>query len=419
MSSGYRKFDKNDILINTLKAHPRSDFYIYRGSIYYNNQAAQQGKFATNVRMVDTGYINLYEYNIDKLSGSNDYSYPYLSKDSSRVSLHMTASAPSAEEFATEFAFGDLITGSYPQYASIRRDFVVTPSGSCSNLAKSTCAHSMSYWSLRPMLNHYGTLSDHYKVSSSHGNKDEQELNIIHIPSIFYGNRMKPGTLSLRWYLTGSLLGELTDPKQNGELIQTGPAGSVGSGSVQGVVLYNEGFLILTGAVPMNNTTALALRLGTTSEKLPRWIYWGAGARDGVTEATLAAAGGSSGGNSFVSASFGLSFQGETATETMTLYARAPRAQVNFSNNPTHIQHGQQQLEFTSSHVYEENKVRLLKNTVSSSFDDYDANFKRQVYISKIGIYDENKNLIGIATLANPVLKEENEDYAFKLKIDL
>jgi hypothetical protein len=103
----------------------------------------------------------------------------------------------------------------------------------------------------------------------------------------------------------------------------------------------------------------------------------------------------------------------------MTLYARAPRAQVNFSNNPTSIQHGQQQLEFTSSHLYEENKERLLKNTVSSSFDDYDADFKRQVYISKIGVYDENKNLIGIATLADPVLKEENEDYAFKLKIDI
>ena len=421
MSSGYRKFDKNDILINTLKAHPRSEFYIYRGSIYYNNQAAQQGKFASNVRMVDTGYINLYEYNIDKLSGSNNYSYPYLSKDSSRVSLHMTSSAVSSEDLATEFAFGDLITGSYPQYASIRREFITTPSGSCGDLAKSTCGHNMSYWSLRPTLNHYGTLSDHYRVTSSHGNKDAQELNIIHIPSIFYGNRMKPGTLSLRWYLTGSLIGELTDPKQNGELIQTGPAGSVGSGSVQGVVLYNEGFLILTGAVPIVNDISekLALRLGTASEKWPRWIYWGAGARDGVTEATLAAAGGSTGGNSFVSASFGLNFEGETTTETMTLYAHARRAQVNFSNNPTSIRHGQQQLEFTSSHLYEENKERLLKNTVSSSFDDYDADFKRQVYISKIGVYDENKNLIGIATLADPVLKEENEDYAFKLKIDI
>ena len=45
--------------------------------------------------------------------------------------------------------------------------------------------------------------------------------------------------------------------------------------------------------------------------------------------------------------------------------------------------------------------------------------FRRQVYISKIGVYDEQKNLIGIATLANPVLKDENEDFVFKLKMDM
>jgi hypothetical protein len=76
-------------------------------------------------------------------------------------------------------------------------------------------------------------------------------------------------------------------------------------------------------------------------------------------------------------------------------------------------------MEFTSSHVYEENKERLLKNIVSSSFANHNEKFRRQVYISKIGVYDEQNNLIGIATLANPVLKDENEDYVFKLKLDM
>ena len=39
--------------------------------------------------------------------------------------------------------------------------------------------------------------------------------------------------------------------------------------------------------------------------------------------------------------------------------------------------------------------------------------------ISKIGIYDENKNLIGVATLSNPILKKENEDLTFKMKLDI
>ena len=34
-------------------------------------------------------------------------------------------------------------------------------------------------------------------------------------------------------------------------------------------------------------------------------------------------------------------------------------------------------------------------------------------------IYDKYKNLIGVATLANPVLKEDNQDLTFKLKLDI
>ena len=39
-------------------------------------------------------------------------------------------------------------------------------------------------------------------------------------------------------------------------------------------------------------------------------------------------------------------------------------------------------------------------------------------FISKIGIYDEKKNLIGVAKLATPVKKTEERDFTFKLKLD-
>ena len=61
----------------------------------------------------------------------------------------------------------------------------------------------------------------------------------------------------------------------------------------------------------------------------------------------------------------------------------------------------------------------LIKNTVSSSFSDYEAPFERQVYISRVAIYDENKNLIGVATVSNPILKKEDQDLTFKLKLDI
>jgi hypothetical protein len=439
----YRKFGKNDILINTLKANPRSEFWIYSSSIYYNNRGAQEGQYATNVRMTDPGFVSLYEYNIDKGTyavpfnnaartaaggfsgpGTNSYIYPYLTKDSSRISLHMTSSAMTAGDWAAEFAYGDQITGSYPQYASIRREFVAAPSasdaGSSIDCRKSTtdCAHNYTYMSLRTTLDHYGALSDHYKVSSSYGNKNTQQLNIIHIPSIFYGNKIKPGTVSLRWYITGSLIAEVADLKQNGELIQTNRGiHSAGlSGSVQGVILYNEGFVVLTGSESITNAQSLNLIAGEGSTHTPKWKYWGAGARDGVKDTNFD---GASTRYTFRSASFGMNFQGETTTETMTLYARAHRGAVNFSNNPTAIKYNQELLEVTSSHIYQENKERLIKNIVTSSYGDYEENFRRQVYISKIAVYDEQKNLIGIATLADPVLKDENEDYVFKLKIDI
>jgi hypothetical protein len=436
-----RKFDKNDILINTLKANPRSEFVIYSSSIFYNNRGTQQGAYASNAIMTETGFINLYEYNIDKgtkspTSGPQNEKliHPYLSKDSTRVSLSMVTGAITLTDWETEFAYGDKIVGVYPQVASIKREYISTPSASdaggvtrCEE-GRDTCPHNYSYMSLRNILEHYGVMSDHYKVTSSFGNKDEQRLNLIHIPSIFYGNQIKPGTVSLQWYVTGTLISEVADLKQNGELIETGRGlhstvgtnGDVKSGSVQGVVLYNEGFLLLTGSEQITTLTGIQgidSDYAASAIRRPCWIYWGAGGRDGIAGAITGT--GHDTGLSFRSASFGLKFEGETTTETMTLYARAHRGEVNFSNNPTFIKYNQDVMEFTSSHVYEENKERLLKNIVTSSFANHDEKFRRQVYISKIGVYDEQKNLIGIATLADPVLKDENEDYVFKLKLDM
>ena len=419
----YRKFGKNDIRINTLKAHPRCEFFIEKSQIYHNDRGRQLGQFQTagetpgNAYMTDTGRVNLYEYNIDRLSGSNNLIIPYLSKDSSRVSLSVTGTYDS-EAYENEFAYGDLIKSSYPQETTIRRMFIQRASGSAQsrnrNTAKSTCPHNMNYFSLRNMLTLYGTLSSHYLPVSHHGNKDTQRLNLIHIPSILYGDKIRPGTVSLRWYYTGSIAAELTDPKENGELIQTGPYGSVGSGSVAGVILYNEGFVLLTGSWQVTNAVDGTLGLtgsGGDTGDYGRWIYWGAGCRDGITMATAAAR--------FERASFGLSFEGVTNTQVLTLYAHADRGKVNYSNNPTFLKYNQRQLHYTSSHVYEENPERLIKNTRSSSFPGHKEKFKRQVYISKVTVYDKDRNLIGVATLPAPILKEEEQSLSFKLKMDI
>ena len=101
------------------------------------------------------------------------------------------------------------------------------------------------------------------------------------------------------------------------------------------------------------------------------------------------------------------------------MFAHAHRGEVNYSNNPTYLKYGQTKVSLTSSQIYEENSSLDLANLVSSSYSDLSASFKRQVYISRVAIYDESKNLIGVATLSNPILKEEDQDFSFKIRLDI
>ena len=66
-----------------------------------------------------------------------------------------------------------------------------------------------------------------------------------------------------------------------------------------------------------------------------------------------------------------------------------------------------------------ENENVYVKNIVSSSFSTYSASFDAVTYIRSIGVYDEDRNLIAIAKVANPVKKTVEQDYTFKLKLDL
>ena len=218
-------------------------------------------------------------------------------------------------------------------------------------------------------------------------------------------------------YYTGTLIGELQDVKRNGELIQVSgtyaqlnPNYADGSGSVAGVVMYNDGFIYLTGAWALNDED-VALVSGSSDTDNPKWKYFGAGANDSANYTTTAA--------SFSNVAFKLKFDGTTETQVLTMFAHAGKGETNYSNNPTFLKYGQDKLKHTSSFVYEENPDQLIANFVSSSYSNYSASFKRQVYVSKVGVYDDKHNLIGVATLANPILKKEDQDYTFKIRLDI
>ena len=290
------------------------------------------------------------------------------------------------------------------------------------------------YWALKNLYNNYTYKNVHYKLTSSYGIKDHQMINLISIPSIFYGSQIKPGTVSLKWYLTGTLIGELQDTTQNGVLYQvTGNnpyIAQYGVGDPAGVVFYDEGFIALTGSWKLNQDDAAQITMRSGSGGTfysPTWLDWGAGANDKSNRVTTSVSGGTSDPyqaattNNFESASFGLSFKGTSETQVLTMFANARRGEANYSNNPTYLVHKVDATGslMTSSNAYIEDTTRLVVNFVSSSFLEHSASFKRQVYISRVGIYDDNKNLIGVATLSNPVRKAEDEDLTFKLKLDI
>ena len=386
------KFKEEEVFVNSLTLYPKYEFTMYSGTVYINNQQADSGAFAAESLNVPSGYISLHEMNIDRLSGSNNFIYPFITKNGSLQSF----STVSTTQFAQSLSYGDQITGTYPMSSSLYRNYYS---------ASSTRTHLDA---LENTLNYYKTLSLHYEFSGSKGNKATQEANLISIPSIFYGSRLKKGTLDLKFYFSGTLIGRLQDINRNGELIQTQPYGSTGSGSVAGVVLYNEGFVLLTGSWNLDNTQLNYIN-DISLKKRSKWVHWGSGIT-GFANAAMTASHTS------------ISFQGENTIPTLTMYAHAPRGELNHSNNPTFIQSGSI-LHLSASEgsgtMYLENRKALIKNTVYNTYDNNEEPFSKHTYISKVAIYDENMNILGVAKVAKPVKKTEEREFSFKLKLDI
>ena len=115
-----------------------------------------------------------------------------------------------------------------------------------------------------------------------------------------------------------------------------------------------------------------------------------------------------------------MAFSGTNHVPVLTMMAHAPVGHLDHSFNPTFIEYGQQSASMTpatGAYFYRES-ANYIKNTMTSSFEDPTASFQKTTYISKVGIYDENRNLIGIASVSKPVKKKPELGYTFKLKMD-
>ena len=387
----FYKFTEDDLFTNTIEAYPEYSFYIVSSSVYINDIPNQSGALTNNIFGVPDGFLSLYEYNIDRPSA---YIEPFLYKDGIKniFKSYNTGSYNIAD-------YGTVITSSYNLSSSISRHYY----------SPSVTGSSRTYlFPLKNTLNHYTYLSPKYAYSASFGDKNEDTVNLIDIPSIFYGSSIKKGSVSLKYYISGSLIAELVDKNFNGDLIQVSSSTDAqGEGRVAGTVLYNEGFIVLTGSWNLNGDL-IDYKTGFTDRS--KWIYFGTGTNEGTVTGSI----------HYPSASFLIDYQGTTHTQTLTMFAHAKQGHLNYSNNPTYLKHNEPNYKnaSTGSSVYGERPVPL-HNNVDPAFTDVAPDFEKITYISKVGIYDDNKNLIGIAKVAVPIKKTIKNNYTFKLKLDI
>jgi len=382
----FKKFQKRDVLRNIIETSPKIKFDIYDSKIYYNSRTPISGAFTDNVRNVPSGFISLYELNIDRNASQTGLILPFIEKSSNLYKFtSMTTS-----DFSTT-SYGDRMYGEYPLSASITRSVLTSSASSQFNALKNTLDY-YSMWS-----NSFSSLAN-YDFSTN--------INLISIPSIFYGSSIKKGTVDLKFYVSGTLIGQLQDEKQNGELIQVGPPGSIGSASCAGVILYNEGFVLLTGSWALSSHTEdYDPSIGGLES--PSWIYYAVGANDDTSPGTIP------------SSSYSMEMNGVNHVSTLMMMAHADRGEMNHSNNQTYIDFNQTKNYVSGAYVYQEPSTLEIVNIVSSSYVDPTGSFEKTTYISKIGIYDKDKNLIGIASLATPAKKTQDRDLTFKLKLDI
>jgi hypothetical protein len=114
-----------------------------------------------------------------------------------------------------------------------------------------------------------------------------------------------------------------------------------------------------------------------------------------------------------------IQFCGINNIENITMMCSAPKRLLNNSTNPTFINYSQDTYMTQSSNFsFSENHKLEIKNIVSSSFN-IEENFEKETFISHVYILDEEKKVIGIAKLANPLNKKENEDRTIKIGFDI
>lgn len=435
-----KKFEKNDLFYNTIVGNPSYKVVFYNGNVTINDQISEGNRTTSSVTFLEKNFV--YTASMDEGFTKNNYIY----KDFD-ISGTLSYNPQVTRNFIYKSGNG-AFNENYTLYSTMKKVSALKNVFSKYSLDNSSLKIS-EYLENDGVPSLKGGSKTTFPVTF--GNKDyyisaKKSMNLIEIPQPFYGIKVQPGTLNLKIYITGTLVAEANDKYKNSKIIQTSSSyNSSLIGTEVGSILYDEGIIILTGSSnlagmieryiqPVSSSTWNGVNYTNSAiTDYPKWIHFGA------HKVTTTDAGSSA---PIVSASYELSFQGSTQVNTLTMFCSADKNDFTWSNNRTYISGGQSNklvLGQTSSITvgsttysagtssyfipsngyYFENDQLLIKNTVSSSFSNFSAPYQPQVYISEVGIYNEEGELIAIGKLANPLKKMADRDYTIKLKLDM
>ena len=400
------KFKQNDVFKNTTIARPKYKFSLYSGSLLINEQLDNG--------LYETGSIRIGDLNLTPASD-----------------LTITTNLPSG---FSKIINANIVTGSAISSFTLNREFVRN-TGTTYDTDYTSTTTIFKFLSLKNSIDFRRNRAPAFDFDLYFNNsglpestKDEtttgtdaskvspkQSLNLITYDNIFYGNQISPGSITASFYKGGTMIAQAMDVNKNGELVEQINT-TQGVGSVVGFALYEEGAIVFTGSADLASAAEHYIQplvaSGTPVADNPKWIHFGSYIKVANS------------GSPITGSAYELEFEGTQPKETLTMFAYAPKNKLNWSNNPTYlVQSGDnskdQYINTTASKVYIEDENVNVKNIVSSSFSTYSASFDAVTYIRSIGVYDKDRNLIAVAKVANPVKKTAEQNYTFKLKLDL
>ena len=432
------EFTPDDLFINRLKTYAEYNVFIYQSKMSVNRGVQPNG----------SGGLVVYDVNANR-SGA-DKIYPFVESGSTKPIFKRQVYQPLLKSFSSDYQFigqywsqisgtskvasygadtvtvggMDAYTSSYSSESPIRRSlnsrvtenqvnyFNLTGGQIQTESLAIPRAMNITASALQNVARKYTTLSNHFIFRSSSVRSRDlvtgsagDNINFITIPSMYYGSTIKKGSVELNYYITGSKIATCADINHNGTLI--GTTGST-SGSVVGLVLYDEGVIMLTSSVNLETGPALEIQYNqpiAAGVDRSRWTYFGTSLNDGRSHTTQA------------SASYDLNFKGTNYVNSLTMFAHAKKGHLNHSNNPTYRDLSVDKINTTGSGLTFVEGTTALANVVSASY--VSASFEKTTYISKVHIYDEDGNLIAITSMAKPIKKTLTDEFTFKMKLDL